>query len=338
VSTNLFVLTSPLQVLNALEAREHFGLKGQECTALILESNSARNNLQLQRQLREEEWRTSFHIPLRHAGLFGLTGRLASLNGAMARVGSVDRLFLGDYSYDLVRHCGNLHPARSVILLDDGASILNIDRLRASPRRVWLGSRGNVEILKYLAKRLLLRIDPRNLPSVTYFTAYSLAHAPPSAVIHNHYQRLRRKAKSAARTDAIYFIGTNLSEVGGISREAYEASLRRVSRHLKAHRIVYMPHRLEAEDKLESIRIRLGFDIERVLLPLEVYLCSSPERPKAIAGFYSSAFIGCDILFGGEIDLTSFRLNDRDLRGWYRREAEILYDYYKEYCPNITIV
>lgn len=333
---NLFVLASPLQVLNALEAREAFGLDGTRCAGLIIQSHSEKNNLQTNLMLRDAEWQALFYVPHYGGGVFNARRRFDEVTNIANGLGTPERVFLGDYKAGLFRHCANLLGARSVVLLDDGTGCLNVQHTRVEP------GGGGISIwfreLRQTAIRLFMNIQLQPVHSVSYFTAYTLARERNAVVVRNDYGRLRSRSRDAVRTDGIYFIGSNLAELGAMSPKTYEALLVRAKEYFRDEKFIYFPHRLEEENKLAEIHSHLGFEIRHISSPLEAYLATSLQLPKAIAGFYSSAFVGCEILLGGTVDLLSFRISSRELRRDFRSGADMVYRYFGQHCPHITII
>ena len=56
---NVFLLASPLQALNAIEARHEFGLPDSSCHLVLFRSESSRNNEQTQSIVRQASWTSS---------------------------------------------------------------------------------------------------------------------------------------------------------------------------------------------------------------------------------------------------------------------------------------
>lgn len=331
---DVFILSSPLQVLNALEARA--ALASAESIAVVIEGPCPQSNAQLWAALREASWDSVLTISFRST-LLG--GRYVNVRPAVAalRAAPIARLFLGHH-FDLALHLANSVPHRETYLLDDGVATIAV-----SARRTGRGPdiRDNTPALKWFARRFLLRVRDRlrlgDVPALHYFTVYDGLPSDSANIMHRNTLALLHAAKRReTSTGEIWFLGIG-SEAVFRSRARYLDYLREIRRREPSATFRYLPHRNESADLIEAVRIGAGMTPLLPDAPVELHLVRQSRTPRAVASFISSALYMVGVLFPSEIQVVSYQMDFRDVKPRYRRQFSGIYDYYRR-TPFIETV
>lgn len=324
---NVFVVETPLQLLNAIEAKQVCQLKNNHLVVRIGGTGFSPNGLKalvgmsswdgvhyLKFKNATTEWESSF---------FGrrLLGRLQScaydiqriinrhkVDRLAAKFAGAKRIFLGNYlrgfqSY--MRHFANRAGYEQLFLLDDGTDVLLI----CKARREVHDSKPETESgfrLKDRLQRYFVDWDEKEAESVTFFTAYELQ--PPSCdrVIKNKYQYLRDAAANSTRSDEVYFLGQSLVEDGYVSIDFYLHQLRAIKNYYKNGQLIYIPHPRQATWLMKKIEEAVGIQVRPCTLPIECEVALAKSKPAAIASFFCSALQSCKAILGKEILIHSF--------------------------------
>lgn len=312
--TAVFLVASPLQLLNAAEARHHFGIAGAEAHLVLFPFVYQEGNTDLLRRLAAQgEWGSVREMLPGGPAAAGPTGwswaavrgswrRLAQAARAAREVGPVDFVFLGNYRDHMMRHFAQRARHRRVVALDDGMSTLAIVRARGrtTSARPRLTMRRRMETL--MGGRF------GDLPCVTFFSVYRL-HAPAGDQVVTHaYAHLRGQVAEAARSEAVYFLGSPFVDLGMYGLEEYLDLMSAAAARFPSRPLVYMPHRAESPATLAEVARRTPFRVERPEFPIEWELARAAVRPRTLCGWYSSALENCHRIFGPSLQIVSLRL------------------------------
>src|SRR3954467_9004070 len=126
MSTDLYIMASPLQALNAIEARAVF--PAANAIAVLVDSVSESGNAQLRSIVESESWKAIRTITV-HPGRFRkryahVADVLASLSGV-----TIGRLFIG-FCDDIFLHFVHSLAHGELFLLDDGVATISLNHSR----------------------------------------------------------------------------------------------------------------------------------------------------------------------------------------------------------------
>ncbi len=352
---NVFLLTSPMQLINALEARHHFGLAPEACVLVALPKTPV-SLRQLQAIAGEQgAWGATHLWPL-----FDVEGddapggmgrarrawrsrarrrrRAAQLRALAQRLGRVERVFLGLYYQKLMRHFANVTAADEVVLLDDGAGTLGNNRWRKE-RAFSLAHQPWQKRLVGRLRAALYGVDLGEVEHVTFFTSFDIDVDARDRQVRHDYARLRAQAQEKPLSEAVYFLGQPLVEFGIVSEDVYAAGLRAADAYFAGRPVTYIPHRNESREAPARAQIAaLGWALQSFDLPIEYELCARGPLPSAVAGFYTSALVNCQTIFRDRMELVAFRFGPEQLNAGYRAEhAQEIYAHY-DAQPHIQAV
>ena len=338
--TAVFLIATPLQALNAIEARHHFKLAGDQCQMVWFHSASEANDRQTQDMLGQANW-ARIHTISHSGGTFrSWKRRFDEVNAAARSIGRTEYLFVGDYAFDLMRHFAHAVDSRKVVVVDDGNSTLLIDRSRrdpAVPYHFMPDSFG--ERVKHLIKTHACGMNRSLVDNLTVFTIYDLDADYRTTVVPNTYALLRSRLNLASRSDETFLLGDATPDKNQMREDVYFDCLERALDHLGRSSVLYMAHRLEKPEKLRKIESRFGIRVQESTMPIECRLSLSASVPWVIAGFFSSALDSCRVLCGERTRIKSFYIDPVGCAPLIRAEIEGLYRHYESCATgNFEIV
>lgn len=276
---HLYLVQTPLQLLNAYEARQIFGGNDDTTNHLIVfaKENTYHNQL-VSNTLRSLEWQPSLTVG-HPATAFGKLRNWLILQRHVRRLGRVTKVYIGEYSAAIVVAAANLCTDADFWLVDDGTSSLSFAGFRY---------RG-VRDLRYPLKSDMPLLGFRSgLPAeVTFFSIYDLELCPPDKLERN---RLSFLGSNVSYDDAgpVLFIGSPLPDNEEMSFERFFELMKGVRRHLGERPIIYHPHRAEHMNLKAKIFNDLAIEIVFNELPFELALARRTVPVSAIAGFYTT--------------------------------------------------
>jgi hypothetical protein len=324
---NVFLVETPHQLLNAMEAKSYFRLVDNNLIVIIKEEYSKDSYARL---VAPNEWKSVFYVPVKGDPESGFLRNLRdhridrirgyyrtyelyllrkALDRLSASMGKVERIFVGNYWMEYMRHFANVTSHKELCLLDDGTGTLLINKMR---RERWF--QGNDKNRAAIAQGIInsaIGLKDRHIEDVTFFTIYELEVRPGDSVVKHDYPYLRQKASERPLEDAVYFLGMTLIDEG-LSQEAYLDHLRRVKNHFNNENFVYVQHRGEPAEKLKIIKRQLNLEMRKFDVPIEYQISVLGGRPKILASFCSSALENCRIIFGDLLDIKAFYIDPED--------------------------
>lgn len=350
---NVFFVETPLQLVNAIEAKHSLSLSDNHLVILLSEIYPVERFRTL---LSDEPWESVRYVESRgdsgsgfrrrlrelssprlrnYFDTFGLLGLRRRLDRLAGTLGQVDRLFVGNYFLDHMRHLTNRVAHKELVLLDDGTTALGVaaERRKAGeaglgpPRRPW-------------RQQLVDRFIGWSLAqaqNATFFTMYDLAVGPSDRIVQHQYEFLRQRAAAQATSDEVWFLGQTLY-YEGITEDAYLAQIRLVAERYADRSFVYLPHKGELPGRIDRIHRDLGVSVRTFEVPIEYQLAMRGPLPRILASFYSSALENCRIIFGPQLTIEAIYL-DPALLPQAPEFVRTVYDYYEsKTCDHFHVV
>ena len=340
---SIFLVKTPLQLLNAIEAKYYYNLNIDDCVLIVM---GDRKNLPQLLKLADavDEWgkvlvlnnvNLFFGSPFKESNSFLSKLIIKSkifnksiynvrrLNNVSHYLGEVKYIFLGYPRYVYMKHFANITPHEKIIALDDG----NVTIELANERNKSLVIANNQSIkqkLKMHGKKMIQRVSDKDLSELTFFTIYDISPGEHDNVEENKFTHLRSNVDLLPVSNEVYFLGGPVSEVGIISQESYLSYLKKVKAYFSSMEIVYIAHRRELPVNLDRIKNELGFKVVLFEYPIEYQLAYIGPVPKVLASFFSSALDSCRVIFSDRLKIKSFML---DLTGSpMQAQIEPIYD------------
>jgi hypothetical protein len=351
---NVFLIETPLQLLNAIEARNHFKFKNN--ILLILLTNyfgiNSFNNL-----VDKDSWDTIRYIPfLSNCSTydFGMQRpqnlyercieyyiilqqllKRCRLDKIIKSIGSVNNIILGNYLQghkDYMRHFGNSLTHEKIYIVDDGTDTILINRERINELSV-VGNEQNNDVswLKKVKRSLresYIDWNGRSASSITFFSCYDLSVTAADTFVKNEYSYLRKIAQNSANVDEVIFLGQCLIEDGYISKENYQLYLLKVKEYFKNEKLIYVPHPRESMQSVEYLKKTVGIEIRKLSTPIEYEIAYGGKRPKYLSSFFCSALENCLLIMDKTIHIKSFYLCPQHLLR-HKNSVQEIYIYFE---------
>jgi len=330
---NVFYVDTPLQLLNALEAKLALGL---ENTALVVVTWLPRR-AQLEALIEKRDWDEVYTV----TDLAGMTERsprlrlYKALHAARRQVddivrnlGEADTLLLGNHGSPIGQHIASSLRYRRLVILDDGMATLALAEHRA---RTVSGSQAPHRLRRRL-RNMALGLRSHDADNVTFFTSYDVAVAPRDHVIRNEYDRIRSLTVSAQLVPETLFLGQPLVEDNQVDEDVYLRYVRAAQHDGGGDELVYAPHPRESLERVHRLQRLLGFELRINTLPVEIELARSGRLPTTLASFCSSAIDNCRILFGGtNMKIMAYVIADEELLAGRNGALSHMYDYLRRH-------
>ncbi|MGA3007497.1 MAG: polysialyltransferase family glycosyltransferase [Opitutaceae bacterium] len=360
---NLFFIGTPLQLLNATEARQFFEFTDNHLI-IALDLNTWPKTKVFARLIRPQEWASVRYITLhkttvntrpRFLGPFLSTKfenvfykfhqylNKSCLQRLARSFPAVDNLVLGNYHADQSRHFPHLVKHNRLYLVDDGTDVLYINeerRNRPSPAPPAPAAPDRRPALRRLRSEFdqSLRWNKQQAESLTFFSAYNLTVRNGDQAVKNEYHSIRKRIVPATRHESCLFLGQCLVLDGFLDEDAYVDCLKRVGAHFQGQEVIYVPHPREAKSIVDRVQQQLGFTIRRFELPVEWQLLSNPVRPVVLASFFCSALVTCAAIFRDEFKLKAFYIPLGDIQKWPGFVEETYHYFSTQMAPLIEVV
>jgi hypothetical protein len=278
-SRHLYFVQSPLQAINAYEARCAIADGADRHEIVVFDQKDQRNNLLLANTLNALGWQPFYRVPFRRSDPLKIVEWL-KLRARLSPLRGVTRCYVGDYCAGMAVAALNLFPKAEPYVVDDGTSTINFPGLRYEGRRPeHLPPNRNLSLLGY-------RTD---LPdALTLFSMYEIALRSPDSLRKNHLSFLAGSVEFDA-DGPVFFIGSCLPDVEVITFDQFFELFRAAKTWLGAREIHYFPHRRELMDRKKAFFEGLGVKLATSSLPFELELTHGSRRPCLVATFYSTA-------------------------------------------------
>lgn len=348
---SVFIIRLPLTYLNALEAQRYFKISVENSILVILyrdhqDIDCKHINKLLDKSLWKEVHLLPYNVPSlysreddTHRSIFHklvlkhqkIKDFIRLQREFVENYQQIDKVFIGDYNIVSMRNLvHNLKPLE-VVNLDEG---LKVRAIFAEKADKMAKNKIKVDIRQYLKEFFAYQIyhyNMQDIKGVTFFSSYDLPKNIGIRVIKNRYEKLQQTIHTLSKTDAIYFIGQSLPEVGFMTESDYLNYLKAVRNFFGPKpEINYVCHRGDLTSKLEKIENQVGMGVLDFDMPIEQKLSTEGPIPRIIAGFNSTALQNTQVLLGEAVSIYSFVINSEDVEMGRKSGNENTYNYLRE--------
>lgn len=358
---NVFVVDTPYQLLNAVEAVHSLQLKNNHLF-VVWPKNWSRDRLTP--LIKKSDW-TAVNFPaiLIDSGhwvrnMFGSCvdrwycrylhfRRMRTLAKLVRSVRHADKVFLGHYwekEKSYMRHIANAIEYNTLYILDDGTDTLDINGKRNQIGRPHI-EKSDLKPSVWARMREYLRAkywdyNVADAPNITFFTLYNIEVRNGDRLIRNEYSYLRSlaPAQQTCEPDTVLFIGQCMVDDGYLKAEVYLDFLSKIREHFRDRRFLYVPHPRESGACAARAQERLQCHCWPTSSVIEYDLVVRGFKPKIVAGFLSSALISLASLLDQDVEIACFYISPKYWTGWTENAIEI-YNYVKEKAqPRVTLL
>ncbi len=275
---NLFIVVSPLHVLNSIEMVEY--LNSKRNILVVLSTKNDKTLKQMQKIVDFIDWHRIWYIPLPFKKIDKVlfVKRVHDILKDIDK-SSIENIIVGEFRSDHVNHIVNYFSNKNIFLVDDGLAQVNYHTI--------VNSRPTLkESVRHIAYRLMgYQLTPLKYK---FFTIFDIKN---EQVIKNEYTFFKKKLQNKVVEAAVYFIGQPLVELSIMNEIDYKHELSKIIDLYGSKRFIYVAHRRESHDKVEKIAKELGFEFREFNHLLEVEMILSKSIPSDFATFFSSAIV-----------------------------------------------
>ena len=295
---NLFIVESPFQLISAIEASKYFN---NEKSLFVIKYNKKQSNIiQLKKIKKLFNLDNVIEInPL--LSNFDSNIQLFLLLKKFAKEKKVfNKIFIGEYRSFHMRKFFDYFSKAESYCLDDGNITYQIFQLIKEKKDEYYFSNGFKGLIKKIVYKIqLILFGLNNLEikrDIKLFTCFDIPKEDKH-IIHN-FSNIKKEYEVTESKNIVYFYGAYL-EIVEISKEKQVEFLKQVIDFFKKLdlEIVYLPHRLESEDKLNLIKNKLNLKIIKNEFPAEIQLLVDGFIPKYIASLGSSILVTLPKIF-----------------------------------------
>lgn len=305
---NLFIVRSPLQLMNAIEAKEHFSTKNNILLIMhdsTVENSTSANSAQMQSVSQLSEFDEKIEFYYLNKSKFSKFSSHAKLIKKLQQK-NYKHIFTGDYGTINQLIIANLE-ATDVYLLDDGILTLatHANRLHPNHKQSW-GQK--VKLLRYK----LFDLNTKQNNPINLFTNYSITPHGSEHIISNNYNYFKKTyIEKAVKDEHLYILGQPLAQVKIMTDVAYINYLKKIIDHYKKE-IIYIPHRSEiVSDQLKALASD-RFTLQKNEGPIEIVFLSRNIYPAHVVSFISSALFNLEKIFEAT-KIDAIKIGDKDL-------------------------
>ncbi len=296
---NLFVITSPLQYINAIEALSFFSIKSTEAILVIKLSHDINSNQQLQELINKKDW-YKIIINKKEKGFWNFIKDLALLKNLNTNYISFKRVFIGDFLQWNSRMFIINIKAKEYLLLDDGLSTIHIYENCLKKIEDFRDNRKDVKIKSLIAKILYkLKTNISDKKNINLFTSFKLLAYPNIKIYENNYFVLKSRQNSTLKkmNFSTIIIGSPFVDKNMLSQDTYLNYLSQIQKSYQNTKIKYIPHRAESKNLLNQIKQLDNIDLYTINNSVELEFLDINLTGVTVAGFYSTALVNLNKMY-----------------------------------------
>ena len=331
---SLFLVESPLQLLNAIEAKAHF--QDEVNTLVIRLTGNDYGNTQMGALLGQSQWNEV--LVHRYARKKDLLKSLLLLKKLRRRGRNYRRIFVGDIRDHWMKLFLENLVCQEAFLLDDGVgTVLLQEHWRSGQRH---DGRTDVALLKKFLLRAMGVAEYREERHIIdLFTMYDLTPRPGQRIVRNDlaYSKGMVTKEFVEAEETVFFVGSNLSEFGVVSEEFCLGALKRVKEHYGDLKVVYCPHRRESDTKCRKIQSDCGMEVRRLANMIEIDFILNKIRPRRIASFYSAALLTLQMIFPSA-NVDAFFIPPKEISPRYREDVGLVYRFFEGHMNLVRLL
>ncbi|MDD2699108.1 MAG: polysialyltransferase family glycosyltransferase [Arcobacteraceae bacterium] len=271
---NLFIIRSPIQVINALEAINYFQLTNN--VVILIYNSLDTNTKQIKELLNNYNWLEIIELE---------DGKKSKF---FDYVKLIKRLKVDSYNYLFFGNFGSIQRAiianvmkNNVFYLDDGTATVRFYNNFFKNNRI---NSYDSRMLRFLFFGLKIKIKD----TINFFTYFDLK--PFNNVIIKNTLSYFKKTYffESKKDDLIYFLGQPLERF--LDLDIYKKVLLKLSKKYK-QKFIYIPHRAETNVMRKEIKKLQNdlFEIKFIDVPIEVYFIQERIVPDKVFSFFSTA-------------------------------------------------
>lgn len=325
----IFFLTSPFQILNAIEAYHYYNIDNAKFVFITDESSISRNQMIELANEFKIGYEIILNTSLRRGKIYSLYYLMRNFIFT-TEVFKYDCAFLGDaFENQLNIWCSiRTRYKGKIIYLDDGNASLGLLNNGNKMRGIFK--------LIYDVVCFVMKIEKSHI-----FTSYYRNQTNKFKVVHNNFSTLSVYMEKYKIENCVYIIGTAVDEYCeylGVGIDYFLVKLGELFSAVNktsGSRVIYIPHRRDNNKEVMRLCIKNNINYEHLDMAIEFYFCKYKKCPKEIYGFGSSALHNLKMLFP-KLKITNVLLEGSNTNGV--NEYKIIGEFYQsENIESLTL-
>ena len=285
---NLFIVRSPLQIMNAYEASRHFDTT--QNILVIIHNSGSKNIEQIKKMVDifnlDNIWDEIIEIEdNKKSKFFKYVKLIKSL-----KKNRYETIFIGDFGTIFKSLLANLEHKQSY-LMDDGTATIVTHKTISN---YFYKKRLRLKELRFLLFGLKAKIKK----DIKFFTIFDLKQLNNEIIVKHTFNNVKKRFLSHKHEDdIIYLLGQNLTQANMVTKEKYIYYVKQIINKYKNKKIIYMPHRTEIlHEELKDLA-NDNFIIKNSTMPIEIFFLKNQVYPKHIISFFSTALFTLNVIF-----------------------------------------
>lgn len=317
---NVFLVQTPFQLFNAIEAKNRF--HPNDKNILIIIHKGKQNNLdQINKILNyDQKWSEIIQIDFvskiqRFFYPVFIKNFIKKLNSLQ-----INYIYVALYR-NIAAHIINSVKHEKTVIYDDGNNIFKtIHFLDNNKKKSFQPFRKIISILTFR------KIGIDFIYDSMIFTLFdiSLFKNIKNKIIKNDFSYFKTKIKNLKKEEDVFFIGSRMID-NGISREVFEESLEKVVKFYitRNKNVKYVPHRYENIEYLDRLSHKLNFILTPFSSIIEFEFIMKGIDPSEVATFRSTAVDTLQIIYNPKVRI--FRIGLDKIEKNKREEFTLVY-------------
>ncbi len=281
---NLFIVGTPLQLLNAIEAAEHFKLENN--ILIIVHRSLKANRTQIDSIRNLYKWKEVIDIEysknssiLKYINLVKYLKKYKYKYIFIPKLEVVPKLVIANVEKE------------KVFLLDDGVMTISIYENNIKTKKL---NKYDFKEIRFLFFGLKIKIRDK----INVFTYFDLEPVNGIEVVKNKLIFLKDRYLQGASVDnsCIYYLGNPSTRY--VDDDTYIENLHRLIKKFNK-KVIYIPHRGESEEMKKTLYAINNplFSIIDINMPVELYFLENKIYPSKIIAYFSTALITLHMIF-----------------------------------------
>ncbi|MBB1149738.1 hypothetical protein H4K35_06265 [Myroides sp. NP-2] len=331
---NVFLVASPFQLLNSLEAMYKF-CKNEHNILVLFENNNDKQNLLLKNVLAEFECDYELIVIKKENPIKMFFNKVILLN-KLQKI-NINRLFVGHLEefFNKLYIC-NLNY-KILFSIDDGAATINLfDKYNGSSVLTVINSMK--DRVKCIVGNLIGNLKTMKNVDIHWFSIFDLVGSNVTknelAYVKGNFSKLNRTSILVDnKSRNVIFIGSNVVNAQVIvDSTSYLMLLENYFIKLRASEpelnIYYVPHRFEDLNILDPLAQKLNIVTINHDTIVELFLLKNTIKPYKIASFYSTALYSLKAIFNN-IEIEFIRIPDNLINESFKDRVKKVQDDYE---------
>lgn len=282
--SNLFIVKTPLQIVNAIEAINYFKLTNN--ILVFVSDKSNKNAKQMDNLIHLYQWDKIIDIDSKASDLKYISVVKHLMNSRynyifFARFGSIQRLIISNTIKNKLYY------------FDDGTETITMYNDMLVTNKINKLDSRHIARVRFMLAGLKINIRDR----INLFTYFDLKPFKKSEVVLNKLEYFRKGyLKSSTKSKSMYLLGQPLYEKKLVSEKTYLDCIKKI-KSISNKQIIYIPHKGESGLSKVLSLVDDTFEVKHIDIPIELYFLENKIEPTHVVSFFTTAFFTLKLFY-----------------------------------------